>query len=122
MRSFYTSGLLMHRPDEAFTTRRLEIELRNGPAIVAKTIDKVQGRWVELDTAHERLVRAEASAKHDAERLRKNDVILTMLFEEAAKGNLYTSTQFAEAFENRGDWAASTRSAIASQSLPLKAM
>ncbi len=102
LRGFYTTGLLLHRPDEDSSVRRLEIELRNGPAIPGKVIDKVKGRWVELDPTHERLVRAEVSAKYDAERMRKHDVILTMLFEEAAKGKLYSSKQFTEHFENQG--------------------
>ena len=50
----------------------------------------------------ERLVRQEAGAKLDAERLRKHDVILGMLLDEAANERLYTTMQFAEAFENRG--------------------
>ena len=102
LRGFYTSGLLMHRPDEDSAVRRLEIELRNGPAIPAKVIDKIKGRWVELDPTHERLVRAEISARHDAERLRKHDVILQTLIEEASRGNLYSIMQFAESFENKG--------------------
>jgi hypothetical protein len=100
LRGFYTSGLLMHRPDEDSSVRRLEIELRNGPALPAKLVDKVKGEWVELNPMNERLVRAEVGAKHDAERIRKGDVILALLFEEAAEGRLYTSTQFGEAFEN----------------------
>ena len=39
--------------------RRLEIELRNGPALPAKLIDKENGRWVELNPMNERLVRKE---------------------------------------------------------------
>ena len=102
LRGFYTSGLLMHRPDEDSTLRKLEIELRNGPALPTKLIDKENGRWVELNPIHERLVRKEAGAKLDAERLRKHDVILGMLFDEAAAERLYTTMQFAEAFENQG--------------------
>jgi hypothetical protein len=102
LRGFYTSGLLMHRPDEDSTMRRLEIELRNGPSLATKLIDKVDGRWVELNPMNERLVRKEAGAKLDAERLRKHDVILGMLLDEAANERLYTTMQFAEAFENRG--------------------
>ena len=102
LRGFYTSGLLMHRPDEESTLRRLEIELRNGPSLPAKLIDKENGRWVELNPMNERLVRKEAGAKLDAERLRKHDVILGMLLDEAASERLYTTMQFAEAFENRG--------------------
>jgi len=102
LRGFYTSGLLMHRPDEDSTVRRLEIELRNGPALPGKLIDKVKGEWVELNPLNERLVRKEVGAKLDAERLRKHDVILGMLLDEAAGERLYTAMQFAETFENRG--------------------
>ena len=101
LRGFYTSGLLMHRPDEESSVRRLEIELRNGPALPAKLIDKVDGRWVEINPMNERLVRKEAGARFDAERIRKADVILGILYDEAAEGRLYTSTQFGEAFENK---------------------
>lgn len=101
LRGFYTTGLLMHLPDEDSSVRRLEIELRNGPALPGKLIDKVKGEWVELNPMNERLVRKEVGAKLDAERLRKGDVILTILHEEAAAGRLYTTTQFGEAFENK---------------------
>ncbi len=102
LRGFYTTGLLMHRPDEDSNVRRLEIELRNGPALAGKLIDKVKGEWVEINPMNERLVRKEAGAKLDAERLRKHDVILGMLLDEAASERLYTAMQFSETFENRG--------------------
>jgi hypothetical protein len=102
LRGFYTSGLLMHRPDEDSTVRKLEIELRNGPALAGKLVDKVSGQWVELNPMNERLVRKEVGAKLDAERLRKHDVILGMLLDEAAGERLYTAMQFSETFENRG--------------------
>ena len=51
---------------------------------------------------NERLARAEVGAKHDAERMRKHDVILGLLYEEARRGKLYTLAQFSEAFENTG--------------------
>ncbi|AHD01977.1 AAA family ATPase [Leisingera methylohalidivorans] len=101
LRGFYTSGLILHRPDEDAPERKLEIELRNGPALPPKLIDKVGGQWVEINPMNERLVRKEAGAKHDAERDRKRDVILSILIDEAADGKLYTSTQFREAFENQ---------------------
>src|SRR5690606_31772370 len=100
LRGFYTSGLILHRPEEDSSQRRLEIELRNGPALPAKLVDKVNGRWVELNPMNERLVRAEGGVRYDAERVRKQDVIIDILLEEAAKGRLYTINQFAEAFEN----------------------
>ncbi|MCB1373965.1 MAG: AAA family ATPase [Amaricoccus sp.] len=102
LRGFYTSGLVMHRPDEEKSERRLEIELRNGPALPAKLIDKADGRWVELNPMNERLVRPEVGAKYDAERVRKHDVILQTIFSEAQEGRLYLGMQFAEKFENKG--------------------
>ncbi|PWG15790.1 AAA family ATPase [Salibaculum griseiflavum] len=101
LRGFYTSGLILHRPDEDASERKLEIELRNGPALEPKLIDKRGGEWVELNPMNERLVRAEAGTKFDAERVRKQDVILGLLLDEAAKGRLYTINQFAESFENK---------------------
>ena len=101
LRGFYTSGLILHRPDEDCSQRKLEIELRNGPALPPKVIDKVGGQWVEINPMNERLVRQEVGAKYDAERDRKRDVILSILLDEAAEGRLYTSTQFREAFENQ---------------------
>ena len=101
LRGFYTSGLLMHRPDEDSTMRRLEIELRNGPSLPAKLIDKENGRWIELNPMNERLVRKEAGARHDAERMRKNEVILGLIYDEALAGKVYTMTSFAETFENK---------------------
>ena len=103
LRGFYTSGLLLHRPDEDSTVRRLEIELRNGPALAGKLIDKRGGAWVELNPMNARLVRKEIGARFDAERLRQHDVILGILLDEAASERLYTTMQFCENFENRND-------------------
>ena len=102
LRGFYTSGLLMHRPDEDSTMRRLEIELRNGPALPAKLIDKENGRWIEINPMNERLVRKEVGAKHDAERERKGGVIVDMIAAQAAQGKMFTLSQFAAKFENKG--------------------
>ena len=100
LRGFYTTGILMHRPDEERPERMLQFELRNGPAIEPKLVDKVDGRWIELDRQSERLIRKTLGDKLDAERVRKRDVILQILFEQAQQGRVYTNRQFAEAFEN----------------------
>jgi hypothetical protein len=101
LRGFYTSGLILHRPDEECSQRKLEIELRNGPALPPKVIDKVGGQWVEINQMNERLVRQEVGAKHDAERVRKGEVIVNILDREARAGRMYTMTLFAESFENK---------------------
>ncbi|REC54416.1 hypothetical protein DRV84_13855 [Rhodosalinus sediminis] len=101
LRGFYTTGLILHRPDEDASERKLEIELRNGPALAPKLIDKRGGEWVEINPMNERLVRAEMGAKHDAERDRKGEVIADILDREARAGRMYTMTLFAESFENK---------------------
>jgi hypothetical protein len=100
LRSFYTSGMIMFRPDEERPERRLEIELRNGPALGGMLIDKRGGRWIELDPNAERLTRKEIGSKLDAERNRRQDIILSWLAEEAEQGRLYSTSAFAARFEN----------------------
>ncbi len=100
LRGYYSSGMLLQRPDEALTTRLLIHELRNGAAIPNKYVDKIDGVWREVD-ANDRLVMKEYGERLDAERLRKLDVIVQILLDEALKGNCYTANQFAEAFEGK---------------------
>ncbi|MCX7379850.1 MAG: AAA family ATPase [Alphaproteobacteria bacterium] len=100
LRSFYTSGMIMFRPEEDQPERRLEIELRNGPALDPMVIDKRNGRWIELDARGERLVRQQIGSKLDAERNRRHDLILQIIAEEAEAGRLCTINAFASKFEN----------------------
>lgn len=101
LRGYYTTGMLLYRPDETRTDRTLVFELRNGPGLPAKCVDKSQGKWIELDAHSDRLVNQDYGAKLDAERQRKRDVIVQMIFDEAAQGRVYTSNQFAESFEGQ---------------------
>ncbi len=100
LRGYYSTGMLLFRPDETGTTRQLIYELRNGAGIPLKHIDKVQGEWREVD-ANDRLVMKEYGERLDAERRRKRDAILEILFQEAANGRCYTANQFAEGFEGK---------------------
>jgi hypothetical protein len=100
LRGYYSSGMLLFRPDEAQSTRHLIYELRNGPAIETKFVDKMDGQWHAV-TVHERLVSKEYGERLDAERSRKRDAIVQILFEEAALGRCYTANQLAEAFEGK---------------------
>ena len=101
LRSFYSSGLIMHRPDELDSRINLYFELRNGSSIPRKIVEKEDNKWVELNPLSERIVRQDYSEKLDLERDRKADIILQLIEQEALKGILYTSAQFAESFENR---------------------
>ena len=101
LRSFYTTGMVLFRADEKQSVRQLIFELRNGKSVETKVIDKVDGFWREMSANSERLVRQDYGEKLDAERARRHDVILQLLFDEAGEGRLYTPTQFRQAFEGR---------------------
>jgi len=101
LRGYYSTGMLLFRADETLSPRQVLFELRNGPAIPTKHVDKVQGVWREV-TPGQRLVLQAYGAKLDAERRRKHDVILQMIFDEAAKGRCYLASQFARVYENQG--------------------
>ncbi len=100
LRSFYSSSLMLFRPDESTTVRQLIFELRNGPGLPSRYVDKEDDRWTIIN-ASERLVLKEYGQRLDAERLRKLDVILQILLDEGLKGHCYTANQFAEAFEGK---------------------
>lgn len=100
LRGYYSTGMLLFRPDETRSTRQLIYELRNGAAIPQRNVDKINGEWREVN-ANERLVMKDYGERLDAERRRKRDVILQILFDEAAQGRCYTANQFAEGFEGK---------------------
>lgn len=100
LRGYYSTGMLLFRPDETRTTRQLIFELRNGAGIPQRHVDKINGEWREID-ANERLVMKDYGERLDAERRRKRDAILQILFDEAAQGRCYTANQFAEGFEGK---------------------
>jgi hypothetical protein len=102
LRSYYTSGLILARPNELDSKRHLYFELRNGQSPARKIIDKIAGQWVELNPFSERLIGVQHGERLDAERRRKRDVILQLLYDEAKEGRAYTIAQFAERFENQG--------------------
>lgn len=101
LRGYYTTGMLLFRPDETRSTRQLIFELRNGPALPQFHLDKIDGEWRKILDTNERLVNQDHGERLDAERRRKQDAILLTIFEEAAQGRVYTANQFAEAFEGK---------------------
>lgn len=100
LRADGSSGWIAALPTRTRTTRQLIFELRNGAGIPLKHVDKISGEWREVD-ANDRLVMKDYGERLDAERRRKRDAILQILFDEAAAGHCYTANQFAEAFEGK---------------------
>lgn len=101
LRSFYSTGMILFRPDEHQSLRQLMFELRNGEGIPPKWVDKIDGRWREMDHHSARLVNKDYGERLDNERRRRHDVILQLLFDEGRRSALYTPSQFCQAFENK---------------------
>ncbi|MCF8496478.1 MAG: AAA family ATPase [Alphaproteobacteria bacterium] len=101
LRSYYTSGMLIFRPDEAEDIRSLHFELRNGPGIVNMHVIKRAGQWGEIDPDTQPLIRQDYSNKLKSERHRQHDQILQRLLEDAQfDQKLYTIESFSEAYED----------------------
>ena len=100
LRSYYTSGIILHRPDETRPERSLLFELRNGPEIKQKTILRGSNGWVEVAN-HERLALQQCSGKIDAEFLRRKDTVLQLIYTEGLEGRVYTARQFSDSFQNK---------------------
>ncbi len=101
LRSYYTSGMLIFRPDENEDLCALYFELRNGPGIPNMHVLKDKGKWIEVDPDTQPLVRQNYSNKLKSERHRQHDHILQRLFEDAKfDGKLYTIESFSEAYED----------------------
>lgn len=99
LRGYYTTGMLLYRPEEAQSPRVVTYELRNGPPLQDKFVDKKHGKWIAVDRESERLINQDHGEKLDAERRRKQDRILQLIHSEAAEGRIYNMAQFAEKFE-----------------------
>lgn len=101
LRSYYSSGIILHRVDEKRPERLLIFELRNGPEIPAKTILRRAQGWVEADIDLATLMREQEELQAQAENIHKTDTIIRLIFDEAKHSRIYTANQLAESFENK---------------------
>ena len=99
IRRRFTSGLILYCPDESQTLRKLIFEIRNGKKILPKWVDKIDGKWQELENGSIRLANQKLGQKQDAELDRQNKEILKLIRAEALDGIAYTINQFCEKFE-----------------------
>lgn len=99
LRGFYTAAMLLSKTDEQKSLRHLSFELRYGEPIPMKHVDKVNGKWCEMDVSGARTIRKDYGQKCDGERLRVHDVILQKILSEGEKGNLYSPSKFAHTFD-----------------------
>lgn len=99
LRVFYLQAEIQYH----YLRERLQ-QLRLDPAILAKARDTLvvtpKLRLLLDEQGVAQVVRQEIGRKLDAERLRKHDVILGVLLDEATEGRLYSIMQLSEKFEN----------------------
>lgn len=100
LRGYYSTGMLLYRPNEDYSQRQLVFELRNGPGIPAKHIDKVKGRWVELNADYLGTQGHSQAESMNKKQARETETIKHILLHEAAQGRVYTANQFAQTFEH----------------------
>ena len=108
LRGYYSSGMVIFKPDEKSNVRQLFFELRNGPPMDPIYADFIEGKWQEVDANNIPLMRKDYAAKLNAERARKKDVILETLYEQAKKGHLYNANLFSQKFEGSGGLGSAT--------------
>jgi putative DNA primase/helicase len=93
LRSYYTSGILLHRPDESRPERTLLFELRNGREINPKNCAEKRGeRWVDVIFQIRRMSRTYQHIR----------TYHAHIVDEAAQNRVYTARQFSDRFENHG--------------------
>ncbi|MDA9163539.1 helicase RepA family protein [Rickettsiaceae bacterium] len=99
LRSYYTSGAILRRSEVNSAECELFFELRNGAAIETKILSKHKGKWFEENQLERPIINVNKSVKLDAERDRREQLILDILSEEAKQGRAYTIGAFCEAFD-----------------------
>lgn len=103
LRSYYSSGLLLHRPDEQKPERELLFELRNGPELSPKILKRDDKGWHE--TASSRPSETSSYNQNLAPAVQASssvpDIITRFIRLEARQNRVYTANQFAERFAYR---------------------
>lgn len=67
LRSYYTSGVMLHRPDEKRPERLLLFELRNGPELPPRMVVRTARGWEAISGYAERLAFRDHGDRQDAE-------------------------------------------------------
>lgn len=99
LRGHYDSAIIIFRPNIAENYRRVAFEMRGGEAPEPFDIEYCDGGFRKTSHEKSRITRLNLGAKEDAERLRRKDILLGLLLDEAAEGSLYTSNGLACKFE-----------------------
>jgi len=90
LRRYYTTGMLMFRPDEEVSECVLTYEVRNGARIPNINVDKDMGRWIIVPKEKSRIGKHDVENKMDDERKRKVDIIKQEILWGIEDGRNYT--------------------------------
>lgn len=96
LRRYYTTGMLMFRPDEEVSECVLTYEVRNGARLPNINVDKNLGRWVIVPKEQSRIGKHDIDKVLDEERARKVQVLIDELQFENSLGKNHTSNSFSE--------------------------
>ncbi|WP_341792984.1 AAA family ATPase [Rickettsia endosymbiont of Ceutorhynchus obstrictus] len=100
LRGYYTTGALLYKPEPENDNKHLIFELRNGKNIPTKIINKTNGLWTEVNPLNIPVTNQHYSTRLNAERDRRDQLIMDILQEEAQKGRAYSVSAFCEAFDS----------------------
>ncbi|WP_342269454.1 AAA family ATPase [Rickettsia endosymbiont of Orchestes rusci] len=99
LRGYYTTGALLYKSETNDQHRHLIFELRNGKEIPTKMLNKENGVWVEINPLNIPVINQHYSTRLNAERDRRDQLIMDILEEEANNGRAYSVSAFCEAFD-----------------------
>lgn len=96
LRRYYTTGMLMFRPDEEVSECILTYEVRNGARLPNINIDKNMGRWEIIPKEASRIGKHDIDKGLDEERVRKVEVLVNELQFHNSQGKNFTINSFSE--------------------------
>lgn len=96
LRRYYTTGMLIYRPDEEVSECVLTYEVRNGPRVPNINIDKDMGRWMIIPKERTRIGKHDIDKQLDDDRKRKVDILVQELQFEMERGNNHTLRSFSD--------------------------
>lgn len=96
LRRYYTTGMLMFRPDEEVSECVLTYEVRNGARLPNINVDKNMGRWEIIPKEQSRIGKHDAEKAMDEERARKVDILVDELRFEISRNEKHTVRSFSD--------------------------
>lgn len=98
LRRYYTTGMVMYRPDEEVSECVLQYEVRNGPRVPTIHVDKDFGRWVVVPKDSSRIAKKDEFDPRVFEKEEAFTTITELLANEWDNGITHTRESFSGKF------------------------